>query len=53
MHKIERKQQDTRDPSIDRRIGLQVRVIDHTFNILCVYFNREIDDSEGVDPDCA
>jgi len=47
MDEFELEQENTRDPAIDGRVGLQVRVINHPFDILSVDLDCEVSDTEN------
>jgi hypothetical protein len=46
MNKFEIKQENTRNPSIDRRVGLQIRIIDHTLDVLRINLDSEVCDAK-------
>ena len=39
MNKPKCEQQNACNPSIDGRIGLEIRVIDHTLDVFCVHLH--------------
>jgi hypothetical protein len=51
MHQLEREQQDPSDPSVDGSIGLEIRVVDHTLDVLGIEFHCEVSDPKRVDAD--
>jgi hypothetical protein len=49
MNEFELKEKNTRYPSIDGRIGLQIGVVDHTFDVFCIDFHGKVDDAKDKD----
>jgi len=52
MDKLEIKQQNTSDPSIDRCVRLHVWIVNHTLDILSVHLDSEVPDTEYPYTDC-
>ena len=48
---LEVKEQNTGDPPVNGRIRLQVRVVDHTLDVLGVHFNYKVSNSEDENSD--
>jgi len=49
MDKLEVKQQDCSNPSVDGGIGLNVRVAEHTLDVACVNFYNEVGGANKVE----
>lgn len=47
------KEKNIRNPSFDGRIGLKVRVIDHTLHILCIHLNCKTCDTKNKNANCS
>ena len=47
------KQENPSNPSIDGRIRLYVRVIDHTPNVLCINLDDQVLHPNDIDTNCS
>jgi hypothetical protein len=52
VNELELKQKDSRDPTIDRRVRLQVGIIDHTLHVLGVDLDSEVGDTKNPNANC-
>ena len=43
----------TSDPPIDGRVRLQIRVVNHAFDVFGVHFYNKVSDSKDEYPDCS
>jgi hypothetical protein len=48
VNKLEVEKEDGSDPSIDRRVGLNVGVTEHAFNKLSVHLNHQIANTDQI-----
>ena len=48
---LEVKEQNTGNPPVNGRVQLQVRVVDHTLDVLGVHFNYKVSNSEDENLD--
>jgi hypothetical protein len=46
MNEFKIKQENTCNPPIDRRVGLQIRIIDHTLDVLRIDLDSEVCDAK-------
>jgi hypothetical protein len=50
VDQLEVKEQDAGDPPVDSHIGLDIRVVQHAFEILSIYLHNKIFHSDDIDP---
>ena len=46
------KEKNAHDPSVDGRIGLEVRVVNHTLHVLHIHLNCEICNTKNENMNC-
>jgi hypothetical protein len=49
VDQLEVKEQDAGDPLVDSHIGLDIRVVQHAFEILSIYLHDKIFHSDDID----